>query len=74
MWAVAASTAVYAGMTKADPDAIWLMQGWLFINEWWTEEHPGAVSAYLSGVPRGKMWIRFRNYPAPKCHRQSQHK
>ena len=50
-----ASTAVYAAMAKADPDAIWLMQGWLFINAWWNQA--GTISAYLSGVPRGKMWI-----------------
>jgi hypothetical protein len=27
-----ASAAVYNGMAKADPDAIWLMQGWLFFS------------------------------------------
>lgn len=31
----ASSAAVYAAMSAADPDAIWLMQGWLFQSSWW---------------------------------------
>jgi hypothetical protein len=26
---------VYAAMTAADPEAIWIMQGWLFLNKFW---------------------------------------
>jgi alpha-N-acetylglucosaminidase len=49
-----ASEAVYAGMVGADPDAIWLMQGWLFIHPEWTAPR---VEAYLAGVPPAKMWL-----------------
>jgi len=44
------------GLLAADPNAIWLMQGWLFVNdrEFWKEEQ---VKAYLSGVPNDKMII-----------------
>ena len=58
----ASSSAVFAAMSKSDPDAIWLMQGWLFINQFWTE-HPERVKAYLAGAPTptkaspAGMWI-----------------
>lgn len=29
----ASSAAVYSSMTSADKDAIWLMQGWLFVDD-----------------------------------------
>ncbi|KAI0362277.1 alpha-N-acetylglucosaminidase [Trametes cingulata] len=40
----------YASLRAADPDAIWLMQGWLFFSSsaFWTNER---IEAYLSGVP-----------------------
>ena len=50
----ASSAAVYAAMAAADPDAIWLMQGWLFQSTWWKSP---AIEAYLGGVPSGKMWL-----------------
>lgn len=39
----------WQSLKNADPDAIWLMQGWLFYSnsEFWTDER---VEAYLSGV------------------------
>ena len=58
----ASSSAVYGAMAAADKDAIWLMQGWLFIHGFWTS-HADRVKAYLSGAPtptrdspRG-MWV-----------------
>ncbi|XP_078488084.1 alpha-N-acetylglucosaminidase isoform X2 [Ciona intestinalis] len=51
-----ASRAVYDAMAAADPDAIWLMQGWLFHNEptfWKTAQK----KALLTGVAKGKMLI-----------------
>lgn len=51
-----ASKAVFEGMTAGDPDAIWLMQGWLFYvdrNFW----RPPQVKGLLNGVPRGRMII-----------------
>jgi alpha-N-acetylglucosaminidase len=41
-------------MAIADPKALWLMQGWLFRSEWWTNER---IKAYLSGVKNDNMLI-----------------
>eukprot|EP00054_Salpingoeca_dolichothecata_P008009 m.45743 g.45743 ORF g.45743 m.45743 type:complete len:799 (+) comp17449_c0_seq1:3-2399(+) len=46
--------AVYNAMKAADPNAIYLMQGWLFHEGFWTSER---VKAYLSAVPDDKMLI-----------------
>ena len=46
----ASSTAVYNAMAASDTEAIWLMQGWLFIHKYWTE-HPDRMKAYLAGAP-----------------------
>jgi alpha-N-acetylglucosaminidase len=50
------SSAVYNSMIAADPDAIWLMQGWLFVNdrEFWTDAN---IASYLAGVPDHGMVI-----------------
>ncbi|RLN74856.1 hypothetical protein BBJ28_00019781 [Nothophytophthora sp. Chile5] len=52
----AASHAVIDSMTAADPDAVWLMQGWLFVDapNYWTKPR---TQAYLGGVPDDKMII-----------------
>ena len=48
------SAAVFSSMRKGDPQATWLMQAWLFVenrgeeDNFWTDE---AIAAYLSGVP-----------------------
>lgn len=44
------SQVVYQSLLAGDPDAVWLMQGWTFINgkHFWHEQE---VEAYLSGVP-----------------------
>ncbi|XP_046631090.1 alpha-N-acetylglucosaminidase-like isoform X2 [Daphnia pulicaria] len=49
-------TAVFNAMTTADPDAIWLMQGWLFKSdaEYWTAD---LSKALLTSVPQGRMLI-----------------
>ena len=45
----------YAAMATADPDAVWVMQSWLFTDAgFW---HPPQVAAYLSGVPQPKLWV-----------------
>jgi len=50
-----ASNAVYMGMAKTDPKAVWLMQGWLFaFSKWWTNDR---IEAYLSGVKNDSMVI-----------------
>ncbi|KID74904.1 Alpha-N-acetylglucosaminidase [Metarhizium brunneum] len=44
------STYTYKALTAANPAAVWLLQGWLFLNSGlWTEER---VTAYLGG-PEG---------------------
>ena len=50
------SKGTFEGIKSADPDAIWLMQGWLFVNEayFWGREQ---VKAYLDGVPNDGMII-----------------
>ena len=67
------SKGTFEGIRAADPEAIWLMQGWLFVNEayFWQKEQ---VEAYLSGVPNDGMiildlfteyspvWSKFENY------------
>ena len=46
------SRAVYDGMASVDPEAVWIMQGWLFLSDWW---EPPQMEAYLTSVPQGKM-------------------
>src|SRR6516164_5364606 len=48
------SERVYDGMKQADPDAVWVMQGWLFFNDrnFWK---PTQVRALLNAVPDDKM-------------------
>lgn len=50
------SSSVYTSMITADPDAIWLMQDWLFRNDadFWNDD---AIAAYLGGVPDDGMII-----------------
>ena len=43
-----ASKAVYEGMLAGDPDAIWLMQGWLFLDTGFWK--PPQVKALLHGT------------------------
>jgi len=47
---------VYEGMKSADPDAVWLMQGWLFYSdkEFWKAPQ---IKALLVAVPDDKMII-----------------
>ena len=48
------SRAVYGAMASADPQSVWVMQGWLFLSAWW---EPHQMEAYLTSVPRGKMLL-----------------
>ncbi|DAA18476.1 alpha-N-acetylglucosaminidase precursor [Bos taurus] len=52
----AATAAVYQAMTAVDPDAVWLLQGWLFQHqpEFWG---PAQVAAVLGAVPRGRLLV-----------------
>jgi alpha-N-acetylglucosaminidase len=50
----ACGAAVYSSMSAADPQAVWVMQGWLFYNQgsFW---QPPQVRALLSAVPDDAM-------------------
>lgn len=50
------SKAIYAGMTEADPNAIWILQGWFLFNAqaWW---QPPQAKAFLDAVPDDKMIV-----------------
>ncbi|KAL8171495.1 hypothetical protein V2J09_023299 [Rumex salicifolius] len=47
---------VYKAMAKADKDAVWLMQGWLFYSDskFWKQQQ---MEALLHSVPFGKMIV-----------------
>ncbi|KAK2582551.1 hypothetical protein KPH14_004842 [Odynerus spinipes] len=50
------ASSIFSAMRSVDPQAIWLMQGWLFIHHFtfWTEPR---VEAFLTSVPIGKMIV-----------------
>ncbi|XP_028845266.1 alpha-N-acetylglucosaminidase [Denticeps clupeoides] len=52
----AVSRSIFATMTSVDMQAVWLMQGWLFISDpdFWK---PAQVKALLHGVPLGRMIV-----------------
>ncbi|XP_076052880.1 N-acetyl-alpha-glucosaminidase isoform X2 [Oratosquilla oratoria] len=48
-------SAVFTAMTKQDPKAVWLMQGWMFRDsKFW---QPLQAEALLTSVPRGRMLV-----------------
>uniref|UniRef100_A0A3B5A2Z6 Alpha-N-acetylglucosaminidase n=2 Tax=Stegastes partitus TaxID=144197 RepID=A0A3B5A2Z6_9TELE len=50
------SRSIFAAMSAVDPQAIWLMQGWLFFSDsaFWK---PPQIQAFLHGVPLGRMIV-----------------
>jgi len=48
------SKAIYNGMGKNDPDAVWVLQTWIFLNQrnFWT---PPRIEAFLGAIPNEKM-------------------
>lgn len=48
------SERIYEGMRKADPDAVWVMQGWLFYSDRKFWKAP-QIEALLRAVPDDKM-------------------
>ncbi|XP_060531766.1 alpha-N-acetylglucosaminidase [Cylas formicarius] len=47
---------IYAAMTDADSEAIWVMQGWLFYSsDYWDDTD--KVKSFVTSVPTGKMII-----------------
>ena len=51
-----AATASYNSLCKGDPEAVWVMQGWLFVfhAQFW---QTAQTSAYLSAVPKGGLLV-----------------
>ncbi|OBZ68450.1 Alpha-N-acetylglucosaminidase [Grifola frondosa] len=62
----------FASMRAADPEATWLMQGWLFFSSsaFWTNER---IEAYLGGVPGNDSMIILDLFSeaAPQWNRTS---
>eukprot|EP00095_Tigriopus_kingsejongensis_P010931 snap_masked-scaffold206_size259025-processed-gene-1.12 protein:Tk10931 transcript:snap_masked-scaffold206_size259025-processed-gene-1.12-mRNA-1 annotation:"PREDICTED: alpha-N-acetylglucosaminidase" len=46
--------AIYRGLATQDPKAVWLMQGWLFLEVFWQEPQ---IKALLTSVSQGSMII-----------------
>jgi len=47
---------IYRGMSQADPQGIWVLQGWIFINQaqFW---QPDRVQAFFDAVPSERMLL-----------------
>lgn len=50
------SERIYEGMRQADPDAVWVMQGWLFYSDRKFWKAP-QIEALLSAVPNDRMLL-----------------
>ncbi len=48
--------AIYDGMAKTDPQAVWVLQGWTFMNQagFWT---PPRFKAFLDAIPDDRMLV-----------------
>ncbi|XP_053684295.1 alpha-N-acetylglucosaminidase [Sabethes cyaneus] len=50
-----AAAGIFGAMTKADPVAVWLLQGWMLVkNPFWSDR---AIRAFLTAVPTGRMLV-----------------
>ncbi|XP_072260067.1 alpha-N-acetylglucosaminidase [Pyxicephalus adspersus] len=52
----AVSNAIFKSMVNVDPGAIWMLQGWLFVNNpsFW---RPAQIKALLHGTPIGRIIV-----------------
>lgn len=48
------SKSVYKTMKEIDPNAIWLLQSWVFLNPMWSSDHK---KAFLTAVPAGRILV-----------------
>ncbi|KAH8249639.1 hypothetical protein KR032_011040 [Drosophila birchii] len=49
------AAAIHESMREVDPQAIWLLQGWMFVkNPFWTTD---MAEAFLTAVPRGRILV-----------------
>lgn len=50
-----ASKGIYETMATVDPDAVWLLQGWMFVkNPFWSDP---LLRAFVTAVPHGRMLV-----------------
>jgi len=52
----ATGRAIYEGLAKTDPQAVWVLQGWTFFNQaqFWTQPR---IAAFLDAVPDARMLV-----------------
>ena len=50
------SKAIYSAMTAGDKDAVWLMQGWMFLNDYWKDD---LIQAWLKGMGKVIKLVKF---------------
>jgi alpha-N-acetylglucosaminidase len=52
----ATARAIYEGLAKTDPQAVWVLQGWTFFNQaqFWTQPR---IAAFLDAVPDARMLV-----------------
>ena len=52
----AVARAIYGGMAKADPEAVWVLQGWTFFNQakFWSQPR---IEAFLNVIPDSQMLV-----------------
>ena len=52
----ATARAIYQGMARTDPAAVWVLQGWTFYNQaqFWTQPR---IEAFLGAVPDARMLV-----------------
>jgi len=50
------SRAIYSGMSRSDPAAVWVLQGWTFFNQrrFWSQER---IEAFLGAIPGDRMVV-----------------
>lgn len=54
-YVASAADSIYRAMMGVDPNAVWLMQGWMFVeNPFWTDT---LMRSFITAVPRGRMLV-----------------
>ncbi len=48
------SSAIYRSMSDADPNAVWVLQGWFLLDGWW---QPPQTKAFLDGAPDDRLIV-----------------
>ncbi|KAF2354132.1 Alpha-N-acetylglucosaminidase tim-barrel domain [Trinorchestia longiramus] len=47
-------SSIYGTLAAVDTDAVWLLQGWFLLNEFWT---PELAEGLLTSVPKGRILV-----------------